>query len=279
MRELLLDAVHQDDRIDDDLVLAYEERVVACLGSAARLSGDGWATPEPPRELPTTGIYGWHDRWVSVSNTTGGCGFGKADAGERHFFMLKNSGHLPQLEQPGDLADILGALSGKGNIAALEPCLGEGVIYPADHPRSGHVRRRAFDGEFPVSCVGEGPTPVPQMDCGQLEAACFERNEPACARLIELQAADQCRTRACEPIRELYDQACMDEVSGEVCYKMGMAVLYGLCPRNEVGHSDMMLFFEEGCLQGHQPSCEMEKSADPIYQERNPPFEHKGGLL
>ncbi len=216
---------------------------------------------------------------MSVSNTTGGCGFGKADMGERHFFVLKNSSHLPQLEQLGDLAAILAALSGHSDIDALEPCLGEGLVNPADHPRGDLVRRRAFGGEFPVSCVGEGPPPVPQMDRGQLETACFERNEPACARLIEKQAANLCRTRAGEPIRELHDQGCMDEVSGEVYYKMGMAVLYGLCPRNEVGHGDMMLFFEEGCLQGHEASCEMEKNADPIYEERNPPYEHKGGLL
>ncbi len=41
VRELLLHAVHRDELIDDNLVLAYEERVVAGLDSAARLSGDG----------------------------------------------------------------------------------------------------------------------------------------------------------------------------------------------------------------------------------------------
>jgi pimeloyl-ACP methyl ester carboxylesterase len=274
VRELLLDAVHKDERIDDQLVRAYEERVVACLGSAARLVGDGWTLPAPPAEVPVTGIYGWHDRWVSVTNATA-----VGESNERRLFLLKNSGHLPQLEQPLDVASILGALAGRGDLASLEPCLGEGLIDPAVHPWGTVIPRYAFDGEYPVSCVGEPPPTVEEMDCEQLAAACVEEQEPACARLIEEQREQLCDVQACEAIGAMYEESCFDGEDGEACFEWASALLFGLCGYEDPNPGDIAMIFNEGCLFGHQPSCEAKGTVHEVWEERRPSVEHRGGLL
>jgi pimeloyl-ACP methyl ester carboxylesterase len=279
VQALLLDAVAKDERVDGPLVRQYEERVVQCVGSAARLSGGDWPLPEPPERMPITAIHGWEDRWVSVSNATTAGKFGLVQEAPRHYFLLNDSGHLPQVEQPEDLARILGATTKKGALDKLPACMGEGLVDPGEHPRGSHLRRRAFGGAWPEACVGAGPPPVESMTCDQLVTACGELQEPACARLIRLQSKDHCAVQACEPITKLYDPPCMNEESGEACWYMGTARLYGLCGFIN-GTSDTKLFFDEGCLQGHQPSCEEYEKVEEIWKQREPPpYEHRGGLL
>jgi pimeloyl-ACP methyl ester carboxylesterase len=155
VRKVLLDAAAKEEVVTDELVEAFVGRVRASVPAVVGLAQANWDTAVIPGELPVVCVEGWLDRWVSTAGCEVAAEWGVERAGEREFFFLNDSGHMPQLEQPADLARILVAFVGFEPPADLPMCIGDGPIVPREHPMYGHLIVSVFGRKPPpASCGG-----------------------------------------------------------------------------------------------------------------------------
>jgi len=147
---LLRDAAAKDEIVDEALVRAYQQRLISWWASATKIRDPSWATPRPPTSIPFTAIWGWHDHWVPVDRALM---IRRSPWSSARLFLLTDSGHLPQHEQPAQLARILAAHTEPARLKELPTCLGATKVRPEDHPGAARVTREIFDGTFPAACL------------------------------------------------------------------------------------------------------------------------------